>query len=161
MSFTQTDEHPVVDVSWQTVSDFCKWLSLQTKSEWRIPTNEEWNIAAGDTAFPWGNYFPPKAKDGNYACLEDGTRDPSATGVDGVKGTARVGSFPPNKLGFYDLGGNAAEWTLDGAKDGSFVLRGQGWMDDGEKLQSRESRWAKGGAATGVRGFRLVRVQAN
>ena len=161
VSFTQTDEHPVVYVSWQAVSDFCKWLSLQTKSEWRMPTNEEWNIAAGDTAFPWGNYFPPKAKDGNYACLEDGMRDPSATGVDGVKGTARVGSFPPNKLGFYDLGGNAAEWTLDGAKDGSFVLRGQCWMDDGEKLQSKEYRWAKGGAATGARGFRVVRVQAN
>ena len=160
VSFTQTDEHPVVYVSWQAVSDFCKWLSLQTKSEWRMPTNEEWNIAAGNTAFPWGNYYPPKAKDGNYACLEDGTRDPSTTGVDGFKGTAPVGSFPPNKLGFYDLGGNAAEWSLDGAKDGSFVLRGQGWMDDGEKLQSKEFRWAKGGDATGARGFRLVQVQA-
>jgi hypothetical protein len=34
-------------------------------------------------------------------------------------------------------------------------------MDDGEKLQSKEYRWAKGGAATGARGFRVVRVQAN
>jgi serine/threonine protein kinase len=160
VSFTQTDDHPVVWVSWQAAADFCKWLSIQTKSEWRMPTNAEWDIAAGDTAFPWGNYFPPRAKDGNFACLEDGTRDPNSAGIDGFKGTAPVGSFPPNKLGFFDLGGNVAEWSWDGAKDGDFVLRGQCWMDDGEKLQSKEFRWAKGGAATGARGFRLVSVQS-
>jgi hypothetical protein len=161
VSFTQGDDHPVVEVSWQAAADFCKWLSIQTKSEWRMPTNAEWDIAAGDTAFPWGNHFPPRAKDGNFTCLEDGTRDPSGVGIDGFKGTAPVGSFPPNKLGFYDLGGNVAEWSWDGAKDGDFMLRGQCWMDDGEKLRSRESRLAKGGAATGGRGFRLVRVQSN
>ena len=160
VSFTQGDDHPVVEVSWQAAADFCKWLSIQTKSEWRLPTNAEWDIAAGDTAFPWGNHFPPRAKDGNFACLEDGTRDPNGAGVDGFKGTAPVCSFPPNKLGFYDLGGNVAEWSWDGAKGGDFVLRGQCWMDDGENLRSRESRMAKGGAATGARGFRLVHVQS-
>ncbi len=160
VSFMQGDDHPVVWVSWQAAADFCKWLSIQTKSEWRLPTNAEWDIAAGDTAFPWGNYFPPRARDGNFACLEDGTRDPNSAGIDGFKGTAPVGSFPPNKLGFYDLGGNVAEWSWDGEKGGDFMLRGQCWMDDCEILRSRESRMAKGGAATGGRGFRLVRVQS-
>ena len=105
--------------------------------------------------------FPAKAKDGNYACLEDGTRDPDGVGIDGFKGTSPVGSFPPNKLGFYDLGGNVAEWSWDGAKAGDFVLREQGWMDDGEKMLSEELRMTKGGSTTGARGFWVVRVQSN
>jgi formylglycine-generating enzyme required for sulfatase activity len=49
--------------------------------------------------------------------------------VDGIKGTAPVGSFKMNVLGFYDLGGNAREWMWDGLdeKTGKRVVRGGGW----------------------------------
>jgi hypothetical protein len=111
--FTQTDEHPVV-VSWNEVTKFCEWLSKVSGKKWRLPKEAEWEAAVGKTKYPWGDYFPPKKEDGNYAILADGKDDPAKVGVDGVKGTAPVGSFRANALGFYDLGGNAWEWVLDG-----------------------------------------------
>ena len=73
----------------------------------------------GTSTYPWGDYFPPHWEDGNYVILADGKDDPKQAGVDGILGTAPVGSFKANALGFYDLGGNVAEWMLDGfnAKD--------------------------------------------
>jgi formylglycine-generating enzyme required for sulfatase activity len=53
--------------------------------------------------------------------------------VDGIKGTAPVGSFKMNVLGFYDLGGNAGEWMWDGLdeKNGKRVMRGGFWGSHG------------------------------
>jgi formylglycine-generating enzyme required for sulfatase activity len=83
--------------------------------------------------YPWGDYYPPKKEDGNYAILADGKDDPAKVGVDGVKGTAPVGSFRANALGFYDLGGNVWEWMQDGydEKDpkANRRYRGGSWYD--------------------------------
>jgi formylglycine-generating enzyme required for sulfatase activity len=129
--FTQTDEHPVVKVSWNEVMKFCEWLSKVSGKRWRLPKNEEWEAAVGKTTYPWGEYFPPKKEDGNYSILADGKDDPAKVGVDGIKGTAPVGSFKANALGFVDLGGNVWEWMLDGydVKDprGSRRFRGGSW----------------------------------
>jgi formylglycine-generating enzyme required for sulfatase activity len=83
----------------------------------------------GPVEYPWGAYYPPKWDDGNYAILENGTDDPKKVGVDGIYGTAPVGSFKPNALGFYDLGGNAAEWVLDEKNQRKLPLvsRGGSW----------------------------------
>jgi formylglycine-generating enzyme required for sulfatase activity len=129
--FMQTDEHPVVKVSWNDVMKFCEWLSKVSGKHWRLPKNEEWEAAVGKTKYPWGDYFPPKKEDGNYRILADGKDDPAKMGVDGVKGTAPVGIFRPNTLGFSDLGGNAWEWMLDGYDERNAevgrVHRGGGW----------------------------------
>jgi formylglycine-generating enzyme required for sulfatase activity/tRNA A-37 threonylcarbamoyl transferase component Bud32 len=129
--FMQTDEHPVVKVSWNDAMKFCEWLSKVSGKSWRLPKNEEWEFAVGKTKYPWGEYFPPKKEDGNYKILADGKDDPARVGVDGIKGTAPVGSFKANALGFYDLGGNVEEWMLDGFDEknpkANRVLRGGYW----------------------------------
>jgi formylglycine-generating enzyme required for sulfatase activity len=127
--FEQNNEHPVVNRSWNDAKQFCDWLSKVTGKEWRLPTNAEWEAAVGTTKYPWGEYYPPNWDDGNYAVAEDGKDDPAKIGVDGIKGTAPVGSFKMNVLGFYDLGGNVGEWMWDGMdpKSGVRVLRGGNW----------------------------------
>jgi formylglycine-generating enzyme required for sulfatase activity len=129
--FDQSDEHPVVMISWNQAKEFCDWLTAKTGKHWRLPTNAEWEAAVGRTKYPWGEYFPPQWNDGNYAILPDGKTDPQKVGVDGIKGTAPVGSFKPNALGFYDLGGNVSEWMWDGVeeKTGKRVIRGGGWSN--------------------------------
>ncbi len=59
-----------------------------------------------------------KAKTGSDRVIEDYT--------DGFVETAPVMSFPPNKSGLYDLGGNASEWIADwwNAAKAEHVLRG-------------------------------------
>ena len=86
---------------------------MTTWQEWRLPKSSEWLAAVGNSKYPWGEYYPPHWDDGNFAIGEDGKDDPKKVGVDGILGTAPVGSFKPNVLGFYDLGGNVAEWMLD------------------------------------------------
>jgi serine/threonine protein kinase/formylglycine-generating enzyme required for sulfatase activity len=129
----QTDDHPVINVSWNKAKEFCEWLSAKTGREWRLPTNAEWDAAVGNTTYPWGEYFPPHWDDGNYAITKDGTDDPGKVGVDGIFDTAPVGSFKPNALGFYDLGGNVWEWMWDAVDErtGNRNLRGSSWANGG------------------------------
>jgi len=88
--------------------------------------------------------------------------------------TAPAGTFPASPLGFYDLGGNAAEWMGDyyssdtaypntevdprGPKEGRFhVIRGSGWLHG----SVRELRWAFRDFGADERldvGFRLARA---
>ena len=159
--WTQTDEHPVVQINWGKAKAFCDWLSANVGREWRLPTNAEWDAAVGTSTYPWGDYFPPRWDDGNYAILATGSDDPAMIGGDGIFGTAPVGSFKPNTLGFYDLGGNVWEWTLDGLDDtsGNRTLRGSSWRDGnhyGRALSKHQIPVASTSVADHM-GLRIVR----
>lgn len=158
-ALNQTDSHPVVNVTWAEANEFCTWLTSSTDKEWRLPTNAEWDAAVGRSIWPWGDDYPPKWDEGNYAVDSKGGFDQGRVGEDKISGTAPVASFKPNELGFFDLGGNVAEWVLDGtATDGKRVVRGGSWVEFGKVCRSDFQHRVPANRRDTDTGFRLVRV---
>jgi hypothetical protein len=147
--FEQTPDHPVVGVTWNEAQAFCQWLTKREREGrrigddfvYRLPEDREWSSAVGLFAepwrtpaersgkakgYPWGTEFPPPRGAGNY--------HPSLA-VDDFRETSPVGSFAPNALGLYDLGGNVWEWCQDeyDAESGRRVLRGASCFNDDEE----------------------------
>ncbi len=135
--FAQTDEHPVVNVSWNDAIAFCNTLSEQEGLKpyyqpgagamlggdgYRLPTEAEWEYAcrAGTTSrYQSGDDPETLALVGNSA---DGTARarypnwPTIAARDGYVFTAPVGQFRPNLFGLSDMHGNVWEWCWDGYK---------------------------------------------
>jgi formylglycine-generating enzyme required for sulfatase activity len=117
--FTQTDEHPVVLVSWNDAVAFCKWLSRKDGREYRLPSEAEWEFAcrAGSkTRYHFGDEDEELAKHGNGADADYRAATKTTSGIkasDGYGFTAPVGKFKPNAFGLYDMHGNAWEWCQD------------------------------------------------
>ena len=143
--------HPVIHVSHNDAVAYCEWLTKKNRKAYRLPTEAEWEYAAGGgsvhTKYSWGNSEPVGKGVGNLA-------DKSTIGMllwavstydDGYRFTAPVGSYAPNELGLYDMSGNVWEWCSDwygsdyyasstnsvnptGPTTGTYrVLRGGGW----------------------------------
>jgi formylglycine-generating enzyme required for sulfatase activity len=102
------EQHPVVQMSWNDASAYCKWAGG------RLPTEAEWEKAARGTdgrLYPWGDQAP----EGNLANLADKQLDPFYEVDDGFKFTAPVGSYPDgaSPSGALDMIGNIMEWVQD------------------------------------------------
>jgi formylglycine-generating enzyme required for sulfatase activity len=166
------DTFPVANLSWQDAAAYCNWLSQKdglpaayvdkggklalaspATTGYRLPTEAEWEYAArwnggtNDRKYPWGASLPIPPKAGNFADAKAVYLQGAvlADYDDGFRVVAPVGSFAPNPLGFYDLGGNVLEWTNDiysvypegsalvvdptGPTDGqAYAIRGSSWL---------------------------------
>ncbi|MEL6712359.1 MAG: SUMF1/EgtB/PvdO family nonheme iron enzyme [Planctomycetota bacterium] len=107
-------DHPVVNVSWRDASEYALWRGL------RLPTFEEWtHAAAGGLSapeFPWGEELTPGGQ--HVMNAWQGVFPVEDLGLDGYRGTAPVGTFPPNGYGLFDVAGNVWEWTATTLRTG-------------------------------------------
>lgn len=95
--FSKCDLCAASKVSWYEAADYCH---LVGKS---LPSEAQWEKAAGGKngcEFPWGAEFDTQNPQGRGGLK---LRDESAP----------VESFPPNKYGVFDMGGNMWEWVSD------------------------------------------------
>lgn len=132
--YSPGDNCPVVGVSREDASAYCKWLSGKLGVQFKLPTEAQWEKAARGTdnrKYPWGNKEPDRRLS-NFASK--------------VGKTTPVGTYPKgaSPYGLMDMAGNVWEWCRDwygkdyyqsspaknptGPKNaGSRVFRGGSW----------------------------------
>jgi formylglycine-generating enzyme required for sulfatase activity len=142
-----------------------------------LPTESQWEYAcrAGTTtALNSGKNLANTASDANMAAVGrywyNGGSGYTQDGDTSV-GTAKVGSYPPNQWGLYDMHGNVCELCLDwygtypstvsdppGATSGvNRVNRGGGWNGDARECRSAQRNFFWPGQRIGL-GFRAART---
>jgi formylglycine-generating enzyme required for sulfatase activity len=137
-------DHPVVNVSWHDAVAYCQWLSEKTNRNYRLPTEAEWEKAAGwdekagkRRRYPWGNDFDPEKCN-----TEEG----------GLGKTTPVGQYSPagdSPYGAADMAGNVWEWmsSLWGEDPGKPSFGYPYNPDDGrEDMEAQGLRVLRGGA---------------
>jgi formylglycine-generating enzyme required for sulfatase activity len=171
LSFTYDpglESHPVVNVTWFDANDFANWLSEVTGNKIHLPTEAQWERAAGGTdgrIYPWGDVF-------------DATKANTFEGRKG--GTSPVGAYSPkgdSPDGVADMSGNVWEWCADwydkdiyknrrsGVKDPTGptvgtnrVLRGASWLNYNLNARRSDRDYNLPLSRLNDYGFRVVRL---
>jgi formylglycine-generating enzyme required for sulfatase activity len=165
--FSSNPDNPVETVSFDEIETFIQKLNAMTNQTFSLPTEAQWEYACTNggkpVLYPWegDDGYRPDANCGNC----------ETKGFNGQ--TAPVGSFPPNDLGLYDMGGNVKEWCKDVYDKNAYtaheknnpeykkrgamrVVRGGSYTDNTKKLQcSARDRSIPSMQADNL-GFRLI-----
>jgi formylglycine-generating enzyme required for sulfatase activity len=106
-SLARREEHPVVHVAFEDAEAFASWAGKE------LPSEAEWELAARggleETGYVWGD--EPEASGERLANYWHG--DFPWRPEPGYGTRVRVGSFPANGFGLFDMAGNVWEWTVD------------------------------------------------
>ena len=146
------NDYPVVNITYEGAENYCKWLTDKYNASqdrkfkkvlFRLPSESEWEYAAhGDSSksfYPWGLWL--RGQNGFYLCNfkrigDENIRFDTLTKKyivgngpnfnDAADITCPVDSYKPNKLGLYNVCGNAAEMIKEKG-----ILKGGNWKSAG------------------------------
>jgi len=161
--FEQTDDHPVVQVSWNDCVAFCRWLKEEEGKTYGLPTEAQWEYACrSGSKFRWcyGNHAQDLEQYAWYSRKGGNYPNP-------------VGQKAANGFGLFDLHGNVWEWCVDrygedyygsspmddptGPTLGSErVNRGGSWAYDWGHCRSADRRYDLPGYRNDTHGFRVA-----
>ncbi|MGA1794941.1 MAG: SUMF1/EgtB/PvdO family nonheme iron enzyme [bacterium] len=152
--YSDKDDQPVVNVTWEDAQGYCRWLTDKTGDTYRLPTEAEWEFAArggGKRAYPWGNEGPTIERV-NFIDTK-------------IMKTTAVVSFPLGMTpeGLYNMAGNTWEWCDDwyNRKENFRVIRGGSFFDLGHFLRCDFRLGADANERTNYIGFRVVKEIRN
>ena len=133
-AYSLTKEHPACTMTQFAARQYTKWLSLQLKQRYRLPTEAEWMYACSAGDLEQKNAPTELA---NFAVCESDKTGPNT-----------VGTRKPNAWGLHDMLGNVSEWVIDGQPDGGQLRRSgkQSVFDSIQWTSSRVGHWALGGS---------------
>lgn len=129
-SYKLRENHPVVHVSHKDAAEYCAWVNK------RLPGEREWEAAAraghwgpsNRTLYVWGEEADWNVAS-QYANLWGNASFPFENdALDGWRGTSPIKTYPPNRMGFYDMTGNVWEW-MRGGKHKKRIVRGGSYVD--------------------------------
>ena len=113
-----TRSFPVERVSWEDAVEFCRKLSdldeeKRSRRTYRLPTEAEWEYACRAGSGPENPFSFGRVLSSAQANFDG--HHPYGGAAEGphLARTAKVGSYPPNALGLYDMHGNVWEWCAD------------------------------------------------
>jgi formylglycine-generating enzyme required for sulfatase activity len=156
---------PVVGVSWYEAAAYARWLSRNTKENYVLPREAQWEKAARGSSgliYPWGNEFDKNLCNSS----ESGLHRSSPAGV--IPGGE-------SHYGCMDMAGNVREWCADWhgedyykegpvknppgrLKDIGRVTHGGSWLNDAQYCQAAHRLWHLPHKRFEFLGFRMVRL---
>ena len=101
--YGERPQQAAVTMTQYAAQQFTKWISRITGTQYRLPTEAEWEYAARGgtgTAYSWGD-------------SSDAIDDHAWYFDNAEEGQVEVGEKAPNPFGLFDMHGNVAEWTVN------------------------------------------------
>lgn len=135
--FPHSDQHPVVQVSWNDAVAFCDWLTSTHQDEiFMLPTEAQWEYAcrAG-------------TEERRFCRDADVTADYGWIASNSGGGPHPVGQLKTNPFGLQDVYGNVFEWCSDFHSSGYYL---ESPRDDplgpetGDRRVARSGPWDRG-----------------
>lgn len=145
--FKQTEDHPVICVSWNDAQEYISWLNKETGLNYSLASEAKWEYAARSKSSSNYHFGDDRSELCKYANLYDevgqtinkyGWRHAKCN--DGEAKTATVGQYEANAFGLHDMHGNVWEWVGDCWQAGYHDAPSNGDLYDKESCELRVTR---------------------